>query len=566
METMSSAERPWLAAYHDVPTELDYPALTLYHALQRSATRVPQRVALDFLGRTTTFSQLGRAIDRCANALAALGLGVGDRIAIAVPNCPQGVIAFYAANRLGAVPVMIHPLAAATEVEHYLISSRARFALVLDATYGTFAAARERTGLETVLVARIADYLGPLSRLGFQLTQGRKVAPVPRDPGTHKWGDVMRAQNPAAPPPVADPDHLAVILFSGGTTGASKGIMLSNRNLVSEGMQVASWVRMSENDAILAIMPLFHGFGLAVCVNAPLLAGCAVHLVPTFTPQSVARLIDRKRPTLMVGVPTLFAALTRESSLRRSDLSSLRATFCGADTLPRPVKERFEQLIAERGGHVSLLEGYGLSEAVSGIMAMPPNQYREGSIGVPFPDMLAKICHPGTSARVSAGEEGEICVAGPAVMMGYLDDPEATASALRTHDDGRVWLHTGDLGRMDEDGFFYFTCRLKRIIKSSGFNVFPVEVEAVLLQHPVVAEACVVGVPDEGRVERVKAFVVLKSPEAAGPELANALITHCRQHLLKWCCPRQVEFRRELPKTRVGKIDFLALAREAAGK
>lgn len=560
----TAAERPWLAVYDDVPPSLEYPPITLYDAVQRSAARVPNHVALEFLGRTMTYRAFGRAIDRCADALASLGLAEGDRIALAVPTCPQGVIAFYAANRLGAVPTMIHPLSTPSEIEHYLNASRARFALVLDAVYGTFAAARGRTALEVVILARLTDCLGPLGRAAFWLRRGRKIPAVPRDPGIHWWKDLMRRAHARAPAVSTGADRLAVILFSGGTTGTSKGVMLSNRNVVSEGLQVAAWVRITEDDAILAALPLFHGAGLAVCINAPLLAGCTVHLVPTFTAPLVARLIARRRPTLMAGVPTLFAALAQERSLRRADLSSLRATFSGADHLPRPVKEQFERLVAERGGRVKLLEAYGLSEAVSGVVGMPPNHYREGSIGVPFPDMLAKVCRPGTGDAVPAGEEGEICVAGPAVMLGYLDDPEATAAALRVHGDGRVWLHTGDLGRMDHDGFFYFTCRLKRIIKSSGFNVFPAEVEAVLCRHPAVAQACVVGVPDRARVERVQAFVVLADGHGAGPATAAALIAHCRRHLLKWCCPREIVFREELPKTRVGKIDFLALTREAA--
>jgi long-chain acyl-CoA synthetase len=230
------------------------------------------------------------------------------------------------------------------------------------------------------------------------------------------------------------------------------------------------------------------------------------------------------------------------------------------------VKERFERLVSERGGKVRLLEGYGLTEAVSAIMATPLNEYREGSIGLPFPDMSAMICTTGTELEATLGHEGEICLSGPAVMVGYLDDPEATAEALRLHSDGRTWLHTGDLGRMDADGFFYFTGRLKRMIKSSGFNVYPAQVEAVLYQSPLVAEACVVGVPDEAQVERVKAYVVLRDPALANRETEAAIIAWCRERLIKWSCPREVEFRGELPKTRVGKIDYRALVAEHMAK
>jgi long-chain acyl-CoA synthetase len=246
------------------------------------------------------------------------------------------------------------------------------------------------------------------------------------------------------------------------------------------------------------------------------------------------------------------------------DLSCLSACYCGADTLPRDVKERFEKRVADRGGKVKLLEGYGLTEAVSGIMATPLDDYREGSIGVPLPDMLAKICATGTTDEVAVGTEGEICISGPAVMLGYLDDPEATAEALRVHADGRTWLHTGDLGRMDADGFFYFSVRLKRMIKSSGMNVYPAQVEAVLRQHPAVADACVIGVPDPAQVERVVAYVVLANPSAASPATQQALIAHCREHLIKWSCPREVEFVDTLPLTKVGKVDYRELARRHA--
>jgi len=285
--------------------------------------------------------------------------------------------------------------------------------------------------------------------------------------------------------------------------------------------------------------------------------------MPVFDPATTAKLLRTKRPSVLVGVPTMYHALAGDPSLARSDLSSLKACFCGADALPRPVKERFEKLVAERGGRVRLLEGYGLTEAVSAIMAMPRGEYREGSMGIPLPDMAAKLCLPGTTEEAPAGEEGELCVAGPAVMTGYLDDPEATAQALRVHADGRTWLHTGDLARRDADGFFYFVLRLKRIIKSSGFNVYPSQVEGVLYSHPAVSEACVVGVPDPAQIERVKAFVVLKDPAAESDAMKEELIAHCRAQLIKWSCPREIEFRRQLPKTRIGKVDFRALAAES---
>ena len=227
-------------------------------------------------------------------------------------------------------------------------------------------------------------------------------------------------------------------------------------------------------------------------------------------------------------------------------------------------RSRFEKLVADRGGRVRLLEGYGLTEAVTAIMAMPAGEYREGSMGIPFPDMVAKLCVPGSESEVARGEEGELCISGPAVMLGYLDDPSATATALRVHADGRTWLHTGDIARRDDDGFFYFVLRLKRMIKTSGFNVYPSQVEGVLYGHSAVADACVVGVPDAAQVERVRAYIVLKEPSREGQAMRDELVAHCRGQLIRWSCPREIEFRRELPKTRVGKVDYRALIRDGA--
>jgi len=554
--------KPWLKFYGDVPASLAYPEVTLYEALMRSVAHRPQAVAYEFFDHSATYAELAADIDRCAEGFVALGLGPGERITIAMPTTPQGVIAFYAANKLGAVASMIHPLSSANEVRSFLEVSGSRVALTLDAFYGTFREAREGTKLERLILARIPDYLGPLKRLGFKLTQGRKISAVPPDPSVHWWRDLLRGPHPGAPRPHSDPDALAALLYSGGTTGKPKAIMLTNRNFIAEGTQVARWAGLSRADSILAILPIFHGFGLGVCINAAFMGGARSILVPKFTPDSVADLIRSKQPSVLAGVPTLFEALTRSRAFRRADLSCLRAAFCGADTLPRPVKERFEEIVRRRGGDVSLREGYGLTEAVTAIMAMPLTEYREGSIGVPFPDMLAKVIRADTTEEAPPDEEGEICLHGPAVMRGYLDAPEATAQALREHADGRTWLHTGDIGSMDEDGFFYFKLRQKRMIKSSGMNVYPAQAEEVLYTHPDVLEACVIGVPDPSQVERVKGYVVLRDPAQASAEKEQELIAHCRENLIKWSCPREIEFRSELPKTLIGKVAFNELLQE----
>ncbi len=566
MLSLMSADKPWLKYYGDVPANLEYPRVTMYEALMRSVARYPEAVAYDFMGYTSTYRQFAEEIDRCAAALAALGMKKGDRITISMPTTPQGIICFYAVNKIGGIASMIHPLSTAKEIAFYLQVSKSRFALTIDAFYGKFREIMRETGLEVLILTKISDYLDYFKKVGFYLTKGRKIPAVPADPQVRWWKDLMAAAYPPASKVEMDTDDLAVILYSGGTTGTPKGIMLSNMNFISEGMQVSAWGKMGKDDAILAILPIFHGFGLGVCVNAAFMGGGKSILVPQFTPEIVAKLIKSKRPTFVVGVPTLFEALCRHPVFQQADLSCLKATFSGADTLPRPVKEAFEALVMRQGGRVKLLEGYGLTEAVTAIMATPLQEYREGSVGVPFPDMLAKIVRTGTCEEAPVGEEGELCIHGPAVMLGYLDAPEETAQTLRRHEDGRIWLHTGDIAAMDIDGFFYFKLRLKRMIKSSGMNVYPAQVEDILYQHPAVKDACVIGVPDEAQVQRVKAFVVLKDESSAGAEMEQELIRHCQEHLIKWSCPREIEFRPSLPCTLVGKIAYHNLEEEEIAK
>jgi long-chain acyl-CoA synthetase len=555
-------KKPWLKFYGHVPECLNYPRVTMYEALMNTVNRYPDAIAYDFLGYTSTYRQFGKEIDHCANALASLGIKKGDRITISMPTSPQGIICFYAVNKLGAIASMIHPLSPPEEIAFYLNSSRSTLALTLDAFYNKFSEVKKKTSLSILVLARIPDYLGAIKKIGFNLTKGRKIPKVPKDPMVRWWSDLMKVSHPQVPKAEMDTNEMAVILYSGGTTGIPKGIMLSNMNFISEGMQVSAWGNLTKHDSMLAILPIFHGFGLGVCINAVFMGGSKSILVPQFTPEIVTKLIKAKRPNVVVGVPTLFDALSRNPLFQNTDLSCLRATFCGADSLPRTVKERFESVVKKQGGDIQLLEGYGLTEAVTAIMATPLNEYREGSIGIPFPDMLAKIVKVESMEEAPIGEDGEICLHGPAVMLGYLDHQEDTANVLKRHPDEKIWLHTGDIGTMDKDGFFYFKLRLKRMIKSSGMNVYPSQVEEVLYQHPDVDKACIIGVPDESQVQRVKGFVVLKELSKAGPEMEKELIEHCRKHLIKWSCPREIEFRSALPMTLIGKVAYKELEQE----
>jgi len=549
--------KPWLNFYDKhVPEHIDYPKTTIYNAVKQTAEKYPDSIAYDFMGYESTYRKMTEEIDQCAQALSNLGLKQGGRMTISMPTTPQGIICFYAINKIGAIASMIHPLSPPSQIEFFLNLSNSTHLLTLDKVYANVEKIINKTPLKMIILTQL----------------GQERVDVPENPKIQWWKYIMGKFYPELSKSSMQPDDMAVVLYSGGTTGVPKGIMLSNYNFIAEGTQVATWMDMSDKDSALAILPIFHGFGLGVCVNAVFMGGGKSILIPSFTPDQVAELIKTKNPTLLFGVPTLYEALNRNLKFQNTNLSFLKAAFCGADTLPRTTKEKFEEICRKNGSNIQLREGYGLTEAVTGICAMPLGEYREGSIGIPLPDMMMKIVEIGTTQEASIGQEGELCVHGPAVMLGYLDKPEETANTLKKHEDGRIWLHTGDIATMDKDGFFYFKIRLKRMIKSSGFNVYPAQVEDVLYKHPDVLEACVIGIPDEKQVHKVKAFVVLKDPNKESEEMREKLIEHCNQNIIKWSCPREIEFRTQLPKTLVGKIDFKQLENQekerlrAAGK
>jgi long-chain acyl-CoA synthetase len=458
---------------------------------------------------------------------------------------------------------MIHPLSVPAEIRTYARQAACTWAVTLDAFYPRFAEARPESPLRKILLCRVSDAMGPLLSLGFALTEGRKIPPVPADPSLIRWKEMEKKSLDA--PELEHPDPLseeetAVLLFSGGTTGVSKGIMLSNLNCNALAIQTnAAGGPILPGDSMLSILPMFHGFGLAVGIHAMLINGGTCILVPRFSADALAGLVRKHRPEYLAGVPTLFDALAANEKFQRAPLAGFKGLFCGGDSLSRQTKERFEAVVRQGGGSAPLREGYGLTETVTANILMPKDHYREASMGIPYPDMLAKVVRTGTTEEAPPGEDGEICVTGPTLMLGYLDDPEATAAAVRTHKDGLRWLHTGDLGCMDQDGFFYFKQRMKRIIKTSGISVFPSQIEDVLNKHPAVRLSCVIGVSHPTKVQIPKGFVTLNSGYQPSSALEKELIEHCQKELMPHSCPRCIEFRDGLPVTVVGKVAYRLL-------
>lgn len=565
----NKVKTPWFAHLGDVPPHLEYPEGSMYDAVAAVAAAYPHYVAFDFMGKPTTYRQLVQEIQRCARALKTIGVRENDCVTIAMPNCPQATYMFYAVNLVGGICNMIHPLSAEKEIEFYLNESKSITVITLDQFYNKFEAIRQNTGVVNIILARVKDALSKPVKAGYMLTEGRKIKKIPDDAPVIHWKDFMRLGkacfwNYKVERKATDP---AVILYSGGTTGKTKGILLTNLNFNALGRQVlAANPMFRPGDKMLAAMPLFHGFGLGVCVHTMLAAGGRCVLVPRFTAKSYAKLITKYRCNFIAGVPTLYEALIRIPDMKNANLSCLKGVFSGGDSLSIELKKKFDKFLYDHRATVQIREGYGTTETVTACCLTPIHMTKEGSIGIPFPDTYIKIVKPGTDEELPYGEEGEILLAGPTVMREYINHPEETASTLRTHADGFTWVYTGDLGYMDTDGFIYFKGRAKRMIVSSGYNIYPGQIENILDAHEKVHMSCVVGISDPYKMQVVKVFVMLKPEVPADEETREELMAYCRKHIAKYALPKEIEFREDLPKTLVGKVAYRQLEEEEMQK
>lgn len=566
---MITAKTPWAEHLGSVPLHLDYFEGSMFDKVAAIAEQYPDNIAFDFMGRSTTYRQMVQEIERCAKALKTIGVRENDKVTIAMPNCPQAIYMFYAVNLVGAIANMIHPLSAEKEIEFYLNESESVTAITLDQFYGKFESIRENTKVVNIIIASVKDALSQPLRAGYMLTAGRKIKKIPKDAPVIRWNEFMRLSAHCFYRYKVErkSDDPAVILYSGGTTGTTKGIVLTNKNFNALGQQVVAANPMFRvGDKMLAAMPLFHGFGLGVCIHTMLSQGGRCILVPRFTAKSYAKDIVKYRCNYIAGVPTLYEALLRLPSMEGADLSCLKGVFSGGDSLSIELKKKFDTFLYDHKAVIQVREGYGTTETVTACCLTPPHMFKEGSIGLPFPDTFIKIVEPGTDRELPYGDEGEILLAGPTVMKEYMKHPDETAETLRTHADGLQWVYTGDLGTMDEEGFVYFKGRAKRMIISSGYNVYPGQIENILDANEKVQMSCVIGVPDPYKMQKVKAFVKLAAGVPANDETKAELLEYCRQHIAKYAMPYDVEFKEDMPKTLVGKVAYRVLEEEELKK
>ncbi|MBR5027060.1 AMP-binding protein [Candidatus Saccharibacteria bacterium] len=570
MKKNEYAERPWLKYYEaeKIPANLEYPDCSMVDMVLQSAEKWPDNVAYSYYGHKVTFKNFVKRIEKAARALKNYGVKEGDRVTICMPNTPEALTMVYAINMVGAVANMVHPLSSEKEIEYYVRAAESRYVLVFDAMFDKVYRLRDSANLERIIVVRPSDGLGFLKKKMYSLLHVKKVKLPINDGRVVLWEDFIansyfyqgnfheeRGAN-----------DLAAILYSGGTTGAPKGIMLSNLNFNALGLMATTVIRQAQPGAsILAILPNFHAFGLGVCMHTPLSKGMSCILIPAFSHKQFADIIRKNEPTFIAGVPTLFESLIN-TKLGRDDLKMVDAVICGGDALNSTLRDKVNEYLEAHGSKARIRVGFGLTEACGATCLSPENSFKDGIIGAPFPDMYFKIVKIGTFKKADVGEDGEICISGPLVMMGYLNDDAETAQALRLHDDGRVWLHTGDIGYLGEDNFIYFTQRLKRIIISSGYNIYPTYLESIINSHEGVLTSTVIGIdhPHKGQVP--KAFIVLKPGYKAGKKIEREIRELLQRHVAIYALPVAYEFRDKLPQTLVGKVAFKKLEEEEKKK
>ena len=561
---------PWYQFYDEegIPKSIDYPDCSMVDMVIQSAEKWPDNTAYVYYGHKVTYKNFVKKIEKTARALKNYGVKEGDRVTICMPNTPEGITMVYAVNMVGAVCNMVHPLSSEKELEYYIKVADSKYVLVIDAVFDKIYRLRDTAQLERIIVVRPSDGLGFLKKKLYNTLHIKRVRLPSNDSRVVLWEDFIANSyfyqgNYHEERGGEDP---AVIMYSGGTTGAPKAVLLSNLNINAESICDATMIRqVTPGATVLSILPLFHCFGLGVCIHTPLCKGMGCILIPAFSHRQFADIIKKNSPSFIVGVPTLFEALVN-TKLKSDDLESVKAVICGGDALNQTLRDKVNAFLKNHGSDAKIRVGYGLTEGSGAVCLSPENTFSDGIIGVPFPDTDFKIVKNSTHKELPAGEEGEICISGPLVMMGYLDNDAETAQVIRVHDDGKVWLHTGDIGYLGEDGLIYFAQRLKRIIVSSGYNIYPTHIESIINSHEAVLTSTVIGIDHHYKGQVPKAFIVLKPGYRAGKKIEREIRELLERNIPIYALPVAYEFRDKLPHTKIGKVAFRDLEKEEKDK
>lgn len=552
---------PWSKYYSKEDLDLEIPNTSLYEYFIENTKQNNSLNAIDYYGTKITYKELKKRIKDTAEALLYYGIRKGDVVTICMPNTPESIIAFLAVNKIGAISNMVHPLSSENEIKQTLKETDSKILILIDMDYRKVKHIIKETNVIKTVIVKASNSMPLLMKIGYQVKFGRKIEVPYGNKRYIYWNDfIKKIDKTKKYTYVGTKNSPAVMIHSGGTTGTPKGIVLSNGNfmaLVEQSKVVFD--ELEKGDKCLSIMPVFHGFGLGVCIYTPLCLGAECIVIPKFNANDFGNLLNKHHPEFVIGVPTLFEAMIKSEKI--DNLNYLKYVIAGGDTLKPSLEEKINEFMHHNGANTKISQGYGMSEALAAVALEPKNIDRKHCIGIPFPGCYIGIFDT-NDKEVEFGKEGEICISGPNVMLGYYNNEKETNLALHIHEDGNIWLHSGDLGKMDEDGFITYTSRLKRLIVSSGYNVYPAQIEALLESHEAVMASSVVGIPHQYKVEVPKAFIVLNKGYKKTEELELELREICKKNLPKYALPYEYEFRKSLPRTLVGKVDFKKLQQE----
>lgn len=548
---------PWKEYYNDIPEELVYDGGSMVDAIVYTGTMYPNNIAIEYYNAKLTYLYFIEEIKKCAKALKQQGVKENDYVTICMPNTPESVIMFYAINMVGAIANMIHPLSSEKEIELYLNKTNSKIILTIDVSYIKVNNIAKNTKLEKIIVASATKSMGTIVDIVYWFLKGRKIKLDKYI--TLKWHDFIKSGKNYdkvfyVKRKASDP---ATILYSGGTTGNPKGVVLSNLSFNAAALQTRYISdSVQPETSVLTILPNFHAFGIGICTHTPLYNGMKVILIPQFEMKKFAKIIKRTRPNVIAGVPSLYDALTK-MKFKKNDLECIRFAVCGGDIMTQEQKKRANAFLKDHGSNTDIRVGYGLTEAC-GACALSPSgleRYKD-IIGIPFPDNCFKIVKPDTLEECEMYEDGEICICSPNVMLGYLNEEGETKQVLKKHDDGKIWLHTGDVGYIDKSGYIFFKSRIKRLIITSGYNVYPNYVEEVLKGYKDIKNAVVIGIPHPYKGEAVKAFIVLEGELKPTAAIKKDILKYMKKNLSNYAIPSEIEYVRSIPMTLVGKVSY----------
>lgn len=556
---------PWEQYYKKEERNINVPNQSIYEYLVANCEFNLHANALNYFNHKTTFKQFLSQIDLCARALKSHGIREGDVVTVCMANTPEAIISLYAINKIGAIANMLHPLSAEEEIKASLNSTNSVMLIAIDLAYSKIKQIINDTSIYKTVIVSPANSMPKLLSLGYKLTKGRKIDSPKNSEKFIYWDHFMSRGKHYKEQVLVNrgKDDDALILHSGGTTGVPKNIILTNGNIncIIEQAKII-FPKIGTNDSFLSILPLFHCFGLVVCIHAPLCLGASCILIPQFDAKRFDKLITKYHPTVLAGVPTLFEALLTNKHMDNVDMSYVKYVVSGGDSLNNIKNKKVNDFLHDHHCNATIMQGYGMTESSGPFAIGGCGSNKLGSIGIPLPGNIVEIVEPNTGIKVKTGEIGEICLCGPSIMKGYLDNPKATSDILHLHDDGKTFIHTGDLGYMDDDGVLFYVQRLKRMIIVSGYNVYPTHVEEIIMEHPDVENCGVVGIPHPYKVQVPKAYIVLKDGVKDNILVKKSIKDYCQKHLSAYMIPKEFEFRESLPKTMLGKVNYQELEQE----